>query len=451
MILLLPVLVIGVAMWPGHMNADSLTETNSIARGEFTRQFAPLLEMIWKPFWELGIRPGWVLLLQVVVFVIGSYLVLRSAFRPIGAAVAVALVALSPPVLGNLGTVMRDTWFIALLLLTFGLLVRASQRQWPVRGRYLALAIAAAWLTLATRQNGAAAALIACIAIAGLWLAHWRELARPTGRVRIMYGPVGALAGGIALVLALLATQAAATAALGVQNIHSPEANIEIYDLAAISHRTRENMFPSDVLAKRGISTVDLLYNRDAIDNFLFTPHHPIAYPLDDARADSLRSAWWDAVRGHPGEYLAARWSLFMRQLAVTRRSRLVYHTGIDSNLHGFAIAHPSLNGVVDDYIGAFADRDWNGDPIFTTWFYLSLALLGTIFLLLPGTPVTLRVVGGLSLSALTYQVGLFFAAMGLQFHWEYPCVVIGMLAGLVLLRLAWQERPTRSAPARQL
>jgi len=183
-VLLLGALAIFLAFWPGRISIDSLGEITEAATAHFSNRGAPLLLALWSPFWDLGFGPGAVLLASVVTFLIGAYLVLRAAFRPLGAAVVAVAIALSPPVFGNLGAMQRDTWFIALLVLAFGLVVRAAQRPWPVRGRYLALALLAALLTPPTRQNAPAAAALACVAISGLLLGWPRKALPPCSAPR---------------------------------------------------------------------------------------------------------------------------------------------------------------------------------------------------------------------------------------------------------------------------
>jgi len=59
-----------------------------------------------------------------------------------------------------------------------------------------------------------------------------------------------------------------------------------------------------------------------------------------------------------------------------------------------------------------------------------------------------LVVVGVVALSALTYQAGLFLGALGTRFRFEYPCVVLGMIAAAVLLRVGWARWRATTADA---
>lgn len=473
LILAAAVVAVLLAFWPGRVNIDTMNEIAEAETGEFTNRSVPLLLALWHLVWGLGFGVGAVFATQVLTFVLGAYLVLRAAFRPVGASVVTAVIAFWPPVLGNLASLQRDTWFAALLLLTFGLVVRASQRSWPVRGRYLALAVVAAWLTLASRQNAAPAVVLACIPIAGLLLARRRQLRSPDRDSRALgrSGVIGAVAAGIALTLALMATQFVATRALEPTNVH-PETPLYVYDLATISERERENLFPAELMPQRGIAPIDRTYDVDSILPFLIPESDSIGpqfsqavgFPnVGDAPAGTLQDAWLEAVTDHPSDYLAGRWTLWMRQIGVTRDGLSVYPLELPESA-GYPYEFPGLYDKAIGYLEAFTYPDPSfyghaagGSVLFDVWIYLLVALAAAIILLRRSRPLPLIVVGTLAVAALTYQVGFFFVALGTRFKYEFPCVVIGMIAAAVLLHLAWTRwrasrddeiaRPTAKIP----
>ena len=124
-VLALAAAVVFACFAPGRLNPDTVFQINEVGSGEFTNQHAAVLQALWKPFYDLGAGPGAVLLAQILTFLAGGYLVLRVAFGRIPSALGVAAIAFFPPVFLMLGTVMRDTWFTALLVLTAGLAARA--------------------------------------------------------------------------------------------------------------------------------------------------------------------------------------------------------------------------------------------------------------------------------------------------------------------------------------
>jgi hypothetical protein len=446
--------VVCVCFWPGHMGIDTISQIVETDTGDFTNRHAPLLEALWRPFFELGAGPGAVLVGQVIVFLAGAYLVLRAAFRPIYAAAITVVISLAPPVFPYLGFVARDTWFAALLVLSFGLLVRAAQSGWPARGRWVAAAIAAIWLTLASRQNAAPAIAVACVFACGLLLERWVKGREPAPsfagtRLRLLVTTVLA---GVALTAGLIGTQALAAAAIGVRDVN-PEQYLFIYDLAALSEREEENLFPPDVLPGADSEAIDTGWDVDSMVFLVFGDPPPIPSPLPTEQMSSLRDAWVDEVTADPGGYLAVRGELFARQLALTREPRWVFTAGISENPFGYEIEFPWANQIALDYLSVFTHGETggliffpNGGMLYAVWAYLLIAAAAAAVLLRRGRSGALVAAGALGLSAITLQAGLFFGAMGTEYRFEFPAVVAALVAGAVAAGYLLERR--RKTPA---
>jgi hypothetical protein len=122
----------------------------------------------------------------------------------------------------------------------------------------------------------------------------------------------------------------------------------------------------------------------------------------------------------------------------------------------GFGFSFPSLNDAALGYMEIFGHQGSSSDsieggPLFAVWVYLLVALAGAIVLLRRGRPWPLLAVGALAVSALTHQAGVFFSVMHNAYRFEFPCVVLGMLTAVVLVRLAyarWRARHDRREPA---
>ena len=442
LLLFMPVVVVTLAFFPGHMSVDTLSQIGQARDGNLTNHHAALLTALWSVVWPLGVGPGWILFVQVVVFVVGTYLVLRAAFPPWAAASLSAAIALSPPVFGMLGYVSRDTWFTALFVATFGLVlasVRSTGRRSSV---LLAAAVTAAWLALASRQNAIAAVVV--VAPALVWCA-----ARGRGPSRGGLRVVLLTASGVVLTLCLFASQVALSELLDVDN-SNPEQYVAIYDLAMLSDDLDRNLFPADVMPRRDVQVFAQYFNVDSVNPLLFSPERPVATPLAPGPLRSLRNAWTRNVRDHPVDYAEGRLRLWLRQVALTRKANFIYHPGIDENAHGFHVAFPSLNEAANDYIEAFtADpRTLDGGPLHTVWVYLAAAAGGAVVLLRRRAGPLRRLVGLAGVSAVTHQAGLFFGAMGTQYRFEFPVVVIGVLVSLVAAQWAWSSRRTSTAEA---
>jgi hypothetical protein len=139
----------------------------------------------------------------------------------------------------------------------------------------------------------------------------------------------------------------------------------------------------------------------------------------------------------------------------LTRSARNPYERPLADN-GGFPFRFPALNDAAFDYMQVFGDQQSplepiDGGPVFAVWVYLLVALAGAVVLLRRSRPWPLLTVGAMALSALTHQVGVFFAVMHNAYRFEFPCVVVGMLTAAVLVRLAWTRwaaRDQRTEPS---
>jgi hypothetical protein len=437
--LLLTLLVATIGFWPGHMNADTLIQISEVS-GEtpITDQHAPILLFLWKLGWPLGVRPGAVLVIQVAVFLIGSYLVLRVALSPLGASIAAALVALSPPVLGQLGLLGRDTWFACLLVLTFGLLAVAARSAGRTTTWALRLAALAAFLALATRQNAAAAVAIA--GIAGAFLLLGPRL-RDRGRFIRLGAPIAA---GVAVTIAAVGVQVGVVRLAGTETVH-PDQGVYIYDLAAFSRREHTSLFPGSVYPLGDVRPIERHSSLYDIIDLVAGRHAIFKTPLSGAQTEDMREAWLDEVESHPLEWLDIHWDSWVRQVGLTGGGVLVvYHPGIDTNRLGYEIEFDDENRVLIDYLGAFTtDGPSNSSLlIFRPFVYLLIAAVAAVWLLRRGGAAP--IVGGLAVSALTYQIGYLLATVAIQYRFEYPAVVAGLLAGVVAVGLMVRELVAR-------
>ena len=432
-------LVVTVCFWPGHMSADTLLMIDQ-ASGvlPITDQHSPFLIWLWSLAWPLGIGPAEVFAVQVAVFLLGAYLVARAAFGRLGASIVAVCVALSPPVLGYLGTISRDTWFVGLLLLCFGLLILSTRRQGRAATLALALAALAGFLAVTTRQNAAPAVALAFAALILLL-----PIAR-LGRMRPWVRGTVALAAGSALALVLVGLVVAGGRAAGVDQVR-PQQQLYIYDLAQLSIREGRSLFPESVYPSGDVATLEATASVDSPVPLIFGPDAPIPVPLSDEQVDDLEQAWTDQVTGEPLDYLDLRIDAFGHQLALEGPPVFVYHPGIDPNPSGYAIEFSRANDVAIDYLQLFADDTYlNGGLIERPWVYLLLGIAAGVFLLRSAMPLPL--VGALGLTALTYQSGLFIGTMATQYRFEYPVVVVGLLVTVIAVK-ALVDRRRRPAP----
>jgi Predicted membrane protein (DUF2142) len=442
---------IAACFWPGHMNADTLNDINEVRTGSFSNHHAPILNALWRPFYELGIGPGWVLAGQILTFLLGMYLILRGPLRPFAAAGATALIAISPMVLGALGLLGRDTWFAAFVLVAFGCVTQLASRspEERVRIAWILLALVSSWLALASRQNAAPAVLIILAVLAFLALSDRRRsserLARLT-RTPLRLGATSAILGG-AVTLVLMGTVFATATLMDLRDVN-PETTVYVYDLAGISHRERENLFPPEIMRERGLAAVERSYDPDNWLAYAVGPTASIKPVLNSREARMMSESWRQAISDHPGAYLDTRLDMFLRQIGLTRKASVIYHPGIDGNTFVYSIRFSGLNQTLRDYLDLFGDDDLEGGPVFRVWLYLLGAILALV-LMFRYRRERLAVVGlGLAAVPLLYQVGLFFLAMGVGYRLQFPAVALALIAMVYAAAVFWRTRRSRMSAA---
>lgn len=431
---LLPVVLTALVFWPGHMSADTLEQASEAATKHFTNSHSGILAAMWSVVWPLGVGPGWLFTGQLLCCAVGTFLVLRATLRPLAAGIATSLILLSPPVFGSLALLGRDMWFVAFIMLAFGFLVRAAQREWPARRWWLIASVVASWFALASRQNAATVVVIVGIGITALTLSELRP--RWVASRSLVKRGLAWLVGGVVLTVALMATQTGLSAAIGIQNVH-PEWALFVDDLAALSQREHRDLLPTSVMPAKDFPAVERGFTMDGgVQSIAWYPGAPISPPLTDKQVTALRKSWLHLVAHHPGDYLGERWTLFMRQIGVTRQASWVIHPQVDPNSFGFRTRFPSLDRIGMDYVGAFATPALDGETVmYRVWIYLLIALVVAVVLLRRGRRTELLIIGGLAVGAFTLQIGVFFGSPGVGYRLEHPGVLFAIVAGTVLVR----------------
>lgn len=438
-VLALVVVLVALPFWPGRMDTDTLNEVASAKLGVYTDQYSPILEALWHPFINAGFGPGWILTGQVLVFVVATFSLLRLTLRPLGAAVATALISITPMVFGGLGLVGRDQWFLALLVACFAAVARTFVTKGTARRLWFAAAVVLAWLTLATRQNAGAAVFLALALLAGMLLVHrWPTVIQ---RRRALAGY--SLILGIVVTLAMIGSQLLAYRALSVRAVR-PASTLFIYDLAALSRHDGRNYFPPSVLADRSLTTIGMRSNTDTSAPMV-GPGTPIAWPVDASRYSALVSAWKHRIIAEPLQYLRERFAMMGEQIALTNDSIWVYHpfidgsTGTTPNQLGYKTSVPWADNIANGYMRTFTDAANNGDFLFAVWAYLLFCAVVSGWLL-RGRTWKRVLTGALALSTLTYQVSFLFLGQVSMYRYERPCVAIALLIAALGTPFAWQH-----------
>jgi hypothetical protein len=412
------------------MNADTLVQySQAIGESSLNTWHAPALELGWRLLDAVGIGPAGLLTGQILTFMVGIFLILRTVLRPVPSAITTVLVTLFPPVLAQLPLLGRDTWMTAAALLGFGAIMTASRSQGRVAAFWMAITVLSAFVCLAARQNSLPFVLVLSGAFAS-------QLVRRGTRRRTL--AVGSVA--IGLIVLLLVLLQGMYAIAGIDRSTRPQTHLFAYDLTAMSVREHKVLLGSAAFPSQDLSQLVARWNPENVVTLITDPAGgPPPIRVDtpfgrDPAADALSSEWFDAVKSYPGAYLAERGSLFLDQLGIDEAPQYPMHLGIDGNKWGFAFAHPQLNDAMRTYIALFAEDDGliRGGPIFRPFIYVILLLLSSSLLFLQRRrtcqPALSRIVMWFMIAAVGYELTYLPFAMGTMYRFSYPVVVVAVV-----------------------
>jgi hypothetical protein len=421
---------LSIVFWPGQVDPDTTTELQHAATGKFTDWHAPVLELLWRGLYLLGVHgTGAVLFASVLTLVTGFYLVLRVRFGALASCVGAVLCSVFPPVLGWEAHVGVDAWFAALLLAGFGCAARAARVGGPARTVSLVAATALGFLALAARHNAIPAVLVLLVVVVGLWLPPDRRRRR-----------VWAAGLGLGLTVVMMGVQSGILWIVGTQSLH-PAQNVMIYDLATLSKREGKMLLPKAADPGQNLSTVINATTVAGDESLIYSPESPIPWPLEGARYQALSHAWESAILHHPYGYLDDRVRSGLLLLGITHPEFWLFQEpGPTSQPRYPALDKPALS-----YLSATSLNDNNlyGSVIYDAWIYV-LVLVAAAVVLWRRTRAD-RVLALLAVAVLVYTVVTIFAVPEMLYRYVY----IDVVAGIVLLPVLWPRRASRPAAHR--
>jgi hypothetical protein len=415
---------------PGYMNADTLVEySHAIGESSLNNWHAPALELGWRLLDGVGIGPAGLLAGQVLTFMLGIFLILRTVLRPVTSAFTTVAVTLFPPVLAQLPLLGRDTWMTAAALLALGAIMTASRSQGRAAVFWIASAGIAVFVCLAARQNSFPFVIVLC------GIAASQFVRRGTRQRTLMVGGVA-----IGLLVLLLVLLQGIYAVAGVDQSTRPQTHIFAYDLTAISVREHKVLLGARAFPSQDLSDLSARWDPEDVVTLITDPAGgppPIRVdtPLGrDPAADELSSEWFDALKKYPATYLAERGALFLDLLGIDNAPQYPMHGGIDGNKWGFAFAHPQLNDAMRSYVAVFAADEGltRGGLLFRPFIYVVLLVVCTMLLFIrrrrTSEPALSPMVAWFMIAAVGYELTLFPLAMGTMYRFSYPVVVVAVV-----------------------
>jgi hypothetical protein len=369
--------------------------------------------------------PFLMLLLQVVTFLAGTYLVLKRALSPRKAALAATLVLLFPPVACTMAFIWKDSLMAGMLALGAGLVTSRCRRA-----RMASLVCFA--VASAVKYN-AFAATLPLIVLLFEWTPGKRWLVRYALATATWLGvTVGAMGVNAVLVdqpMHFWYSTLAVYDIAGVINYEGPLGDEQLRgELAGtglrVEHKIQEHA--RALYATR--SLLRLVNGKQRIWNLPTSGR----IPAPEAQRDAVGKAWWRMVSEHPAAYLHHRAAFFLSVMGVTYGSfgavppRLVSYAGM---VEGLGI--PQTTFAYQEQWSALYRWLSLETPLFRQWLYIVVAIL-----VLPLCRRH-RDIAALLASGLVVEASLFFIAPSADYrysHWTITstCIAIVMLVARI-------------------
>lgn len=422
-------LLVVVPSWPGRINADTYSMLQEIENGRLTDWHSPILMWLFTPFYEFGLGVGALFLGQVLLIYTSLYLVVSTYGRSRRwATLVTAAICLHPVTYGLLTAVIRDTWFLAFFMAALAVV---SLRRWnPLV--HLGLVFLLVYLMYGARQNALAVAPL-------FFFVELRALPwRPSRALGAGWRALGAV--GLSAAVAVLV--AGSLHLIDVSRIRPAEPQVS--DLIRLSMRSGDQLLP-DVANPNAVTVERMLEIASpyTVERLLFgCGFDCIAQWQTDEQMDAVRSAWWDALRDDPLEYVAMRWQLFSRQIGLSGNTRNPFLPADIYDPFGIHPAFPRLANRATDYQLTFNQGlEWSqAGAIHRTWPMVLLNGVAAVAALLKRRGSYLAVF--LMASSLALLATVFGFAPQDEFRFVAPSIVMGLIAfaGLFVGWRPWPE-----------
>ncbi len=282
--------------YPGVMTYDALYVYEDIAKGFYGDWQSPVMTALWSLIDPVAPGSASMLLLIVSFYWLAfGLLALTIARRSVWLALALPLLALSPPAFVFVGIIWRDVLFANTWLLAAALAFAVADRGGKLRVPAQAFALGLLALGVMLRPNALVAAPILGAYILSPSRFPWR-------RAAILYLP--AVIGFYALVQVVYYGVFGATR-------QNPLHSIMVFDLGGITHFTKENQFPVTWSPAETALLTETCYDPAQWD--AYWTHEPCRFVMARLEGEkifgtpALVDAWRGAITRYPIAYLQHR------------------------------------------------------------------------------------------------------------------------------------------------
>ena len=410
-------------LYPGYLTNDATYVYGFIQDWHLGDWQSPLMTMIWWLIDPIAPGSGSMFLLIVSLYWLGfGVIALTVARRSAALALAVPLLALTPPAFMLLSMIWRDIFFSVAWLLAAAIVYALADHPGPRRRTAQVLALALVAFGILLRPNAIVAAPL-LIAYA-IWPARfeWRRSA-------LIFIPAVVAGYGLVHVVYYEILQV---------KRENPLHSLLVFDLGGITHFAKENQFPVTWNAQETALLTSQCYEPQHWDSYwTLDPCKFVMARLerpDDVIFGSPRlvDAWLRAVTAHPLAYLEHRLTFLWTFLAVPNLTLELYRlvppddAALAHNPYFMALLplHDALKSTMLYRVGF--------------WLLLAAAIVGWAW------PAR-RAPGGAFAVSIT-AAGIFyvmtFGLIGVATDFRYAhWAVVAVLAALVPALLAGRER----------
>jgi hypothetical protein len=294
-----------LVFYPGVMTYDARYVYDDIAQGFLGDWQSPVMTVLWAAIDPIAPGSASMFLLIVTIYWLAfGLLALTIARRSLGLAIALLVLAVSPPAFVFVGIIWRDVLFASAWLLAAALAFAFAERHNKLRLTTQAVALGLLAFGVMLRPN----ALLAAPILAA-YLAWPREFSWK--RAAIVFAPTA-----IGLFALMQVTYYGVLGATR-QNLHHA---IMVFDLGGISHFAKQNTFPVSWTAPETALLTAGCYRPTEWDIYRT---EPCDFVMERLKRENLfgspimRDAWARAIANHPAAYLQHRAALMWNFLTA--------------------------------------------------------------------------------------------------------------------------------------
>jgi hypothetical protein len=407
------------SVWPGLMGYDGLLAFTESARGITTNTWPPMHAYLLTLSGQFPMAPGSVIFLQVFCLGAGGVVVAFRLFRStlqasLAAIVYLAALVLSPSVTGTLAVHWRDP-----LTAAFFALAAAAWIAPPGRSSWLGLILgaAAATVCLSLRYNAFPVVVpLTCLMVYRVW----------------RYPP--ARPGRLAAILLLLAPYPLAVASVtwrlpDLQRLPRVEniSTTRLFDIVGVGACSGKSFLPvaPGAVTMTPPDTLRRVYS-PVHANKVIADLQARGYATEVGH-ETLRAAWFEAVRHDPLCFLSHRRLVFLAQVGALKGDPFyITHNGIDPNPFGFRLARPDRAAAYVTGVAEQAHAYWNRPAVLLA---VSLVLMLLSFRAAPSRRLVKL---ALALGAIGFTGLLFLVSPAADARYIVPALAAAaLLAGI--------------------